>query len=360
MIEAEEGAPSPSCSSARASPGSGGAKSELLARALAPGARDRVRRRHRARSARRELLRSRCRVVWLDVSPARPRAAWARAHPAGRCSRAPLPRRLAALLQTRAPLYPRSRRARRHRRPERRAGRGARARIRRPRAGVAGVVRSGSAARAAAALLLSAAFVSCAPHVVAPPRLEPASIAGRYRLAATRARRSQRWSTPKPARGSAGDSLGDCRASTRGSRWALRMRSACASSRCSALPSTSQRGAIARVLPAATPRGRQVRRGHRHGRRARAGPARRAGAGRHLAAAGGGVGARALRRLDPGRALGENGDSLALGVGSDGLPDCLAARPARGCRGRALHSMAGARAHRRGRRTWSSRIVPRG
>ena len=44
-------------------------------------------------------------------------------------------------------------------------------------------MRSGSAARAAAALLLSAAFVSCAPHVVAPPRLEPASIAGRYRLA---------------------------------------------------------------------------------------------------------------------------------------------------------------------------------
>jgi hypothetical protein len=44
-------------------------------------------------------------------------------------------------------------------------------------------VSRGSAARAAAALLLSVAFVSCAPHVVAPPRLEPSSIAARYRLA---------------------------------------------------------------------------------------------------------------------------------------------------------------------------------
>jgi hypothetical protein len=39
------------------------------------------------------------------------------------------------------------------------------------------------AARLAAALLVSAAFVSCAPHVLSPPRLEPASIAGRYRAA---------------------------------------------------------------------------------------------------------------------------------------------------------------------------------
>jgi len=39
------------------------------------------------------------------------------------------------------------------------------------------------AVRRAAAVLLAAAFVSCAPHLVAPPRLEPAAIADRYRAA---------------------------------------------------------------------------------------------------------------------------------------------------------------------------------
>jgi shikimate kinase len=107
MIEAEEGATVAELFERSGEPWFRRRESELLERALAAGARviacgggivlD---------PRRRELLRSRCRVVWLDVSPAEAARRVGEGAPGRPLLQGAAPAaRLAALLQTRAPLY---------------------------------------------------------------------------------------------------------------------------------------------------------------------------------------------------------------------------------------------------------------
>src|SRR5262249_4830109 len=74
-------------------------------------------------------------------------------------------------------------RPRRDRRARRRASGRPRARGVEPHGRAGPAMRRGAALRAATIALLAAALASCAPHLAAPPRLEPARVADRYRAA---------------------------------------------------------------------------------------------------------------------------------------------------------------------------------